>query len=77
MKKRNVIIMGAGGRDFHNFITYFKDNPTYKVICFTATQIPGISKRSFPRCLTGRLYRSDIPIYPEEKLPYLIKKHKI
>jgi len=69
--------MGAGGRDFHNFLVYFKDNPTYEFVCFTAAQIPGIEKRKFPKELAGRLYKNDIPIYPEEKLSELIKKYKI
>ena len=76
MRKR-VIILGAAGRDYHNFLTYFKDNSLYEVICFTAAQIPGIEKRKFPKELAGKLYRQDIPIYSEEKLPELIKKFKI
>lgn len=77
LNKKRVIIIGAGGRDFHNFLTYFKDNSLYEVICFTAAQIPGIEKRTFPKELAGRLYKKDIPIYPEEKLSELIKKFKI
>ncbi len=69
--------MGAGGRDFQNLITHFKDNPAYKVVCFTADQIPGIEKRTFPKSLAGRLYKKNIPIYPEEDLPKLIKKFKV
>jgi len=76
-KQKRVIIMGAAGRDFHNFLTYFKDNPLYNVICFTAEQIPGISKRSFPKQLAGKLYKKHIPIYHESKLKNLIKKYKI
>ncbi|MBD3361712.1 GTPase [Candidatus Woesearchaeota archaeon] len=72
-----VIIMGAAGRDFHNFNIYFRRNKKYKVICFTATQIPGISKRKYPASLAGRMYPKGIPIYPEEKLTELIKKHDI
>ena len=52
----NVIIMGAAGRDFHNFNVYFKDNPRYKVIAFTATQIPDIEDRLYPKELTGKAY---------------------
>ncbi len=74
---RKVIIMGAAGRDFHNFNVLFKNNPLYKVVCFTAAQIPGIAKRSFPKLLAGRRYSRDIPIHPEESLPKLIRKHKI
>ncbi len=75
--KKNVIIMGAAGRDYHNFLTYFKDNPEFNVVAFTQAQIPGIEKRRFPKKLAGRLYNKDIPFYPEEKLPELIKKFKI
>ena len=73
MKKR-VIILGAAGRDYENFLTYFKDNTNYDVVAFTQAQIPGIEKRRFPKELAGRLYKKDIPFYPEEKLPELIKK---
>ena len=73
-KSYRVIILGAGGRDFHNFLVYFKDNPAFNVVAFTAAQIPGIEKRSFPKVLAGRLYKKDIPIYTEKKLPFLIKK---
>ena len=75
--KKNVIIMGAAGRDYENFLVYFKDNPEFNVVCFTQAQIPGIEKRSFPKQLAGKLYKKDIPFYPEEKLPELIKKFKI
>ena len=77
MKKRNVAILGAGGRDFHNFLIKYKDNPDFDVKFFTANQIPGIEKRSFPKKLAGRLYKKDIPIFPEKELPSLIKKYKI
>lgn len=73
---KNVIIMGAAGRDFHNFITLFRNNPAYRVVCFTAAQIPGIAKRSFPRSLAGRLYKKSIPVFSEEQLPALIRKYK-
>ncbi|MBI2663352.1 GTPase [Candidatus Woesearchaeota archaeon] len=76
MKKR-VIILGAAGRDYENFLTYFKNNPNYDVVAFTQAQIPGIEKRKFPKELAGRLYKKDIPFYPEEKLPELIKKLKV
>lgn len=72
-----IIIAGAAGRDFFNFLTFFKNNPRYKVVAFTAAQIPGISKRSFPKSMAGRLYTKDIPIYDEEQLPKLIKKFKV
>ncbi len=73
MKPKNVLIMGAGGRDFHNFNVIFRDDPTYNVAAFTATQIPYIEKRTYPASLAGKLYPQDIPIFPEEKLPGLIK----
>ncbi|MDP6642334.1 MAG: cyclic 2,3-diphosphoglycerate synthase [Candidatus Nanoarchaeia archaeon] len=76
MKKR-VIILGAAGRDYHNFLTYFKNNPRHEVVAFTQTQIPGIEKRKFPKQLAGRLYKKNIPFYPESKLPKLIKKLKV
>lgn len=72
-----TIIAGAAGRDFHNFLVFFKNNPLYSVICFTAAQLPGIEKRMFPKELAGGFYKKDIPIYPEEQLPELIKKFKI
>jgi len=74
MKKIRVIIMGAAGRDFHNFNVYFRDNDSYEVVAFTATQIPGIETRSYPPELAGKKYPQGIPIYPEEKLPELIEK---
>jgi predicted GTPase len=77
MKPRKVLIMGAAGRDFHNHNTFFRNNPLYRVVAFTASQIPDISGRRYPRELAGRLYPRGIPIYPEEKLPGLIKKHRI
>ncbi len=75
--KKRIIILGAAGRDYHNFLTYFKDNSLYDVICFTAAQIPGIEKRTFPKELAGKLYKNDIPIYSEKNLPDLIKKFNI
>jgi len=77
MEKRRVILLGAAGRDFHDFNTFFRNNPEYEVVCFTAAQIPGISGRRYPPSLAGPLYTKGIPIYPEEKLPELIKKHNI
>ncbi len=75
--RTRVIILGAAGRDFHNFNTVYRDNPHYEVVAFTATQIPGISERRYPKELAGRLYPKGIPIYPEKILPKLIKKFKI
>lgn len=72
-----TIILGAAGRDFHNFNTYFRDNESYDVVAFTATQIPDISGRKYPKELTGSLYPEGIPIYPEENLASLIKQHEV
>ncbi len=72
-----VVIMGAAGRDFHNFNVYFKDNSRYEVTAFTAAQIPNIEGRRYPPELAGRMYPKGIPIYPEEQLPVLIREHKI
>ncbi len=77
MKKVKIIIMGAAGRDFHNFNVYFRSKDEYKVVAFTATQIPGIEKRIYPPGLAGSNYPKGIPIYPEDKLPQLIKEHKV
>ena len=70
---KKVVILGAAGRDFHNFNTYFRDNPEYRVVCFTATQIPGIAGRKYPAVLAGKLYPDGIPIRPEDELSQLIK----
>lgn len=72
-----IIIMGAAGRDFHNFNVYFRDNPAYEVVAFTATQIPNIEGRTYPPQLSGRLYPKGIPIHPEEDLEDLIARHKV
>jgi len=77
MHVRKVIIMGAAGRDFHNYNVFFRNNKQYKIICFTATQIPNIDDRQYPRELAGRLYPHGIPIYPERELLDLIKKHPV
>ncbi|RLF28534.1 MAG: GTPase [Thermoplasmata archaeon] len=69
--------MGAAGRDFHNFNVYFRDNERYEVVAFTATQIPGIAGRMYPPELSGRLYPSGIPIYPEDKISDLIKENDV
>lgn len=75
--KRNVLIMGAAGRDFHNFNVYFRDNDEFDVKAFTATQIPNISERKYPFELAGKLYPNGIQIYPEEELTKLINEFKI
>jgi len=77
MAKKRVIIMGAAGRDFHNFNVYFRGNDEYEVVAFTATQIPGIEGRTYPPELAGPNYPNGIPIYPEEELPSLIKKFNV
>lgn len=78
MEKRRVLIMGAAGRDFHNFNTFFRNNDQYNVIAFTATQIPDIDGRKYPAALAGQdLYPEGIPIYAEEDLVDLIKQHNI
>ena len=74
---RNALIMGAAGRDFHNFNVFFRDNPDFKVVAFTATQIPYISNRTYPASLAGRLYPEGIPILPEEELRDLIVSNKV
>ncbi|MDX9773495.1 MAG: cyclic 2,3-diphosphoglycerate synthase [Bacteroidales bacterium] len=77
MLKRNVIIIGAAGRDFHNFNTYFRDNEVYNVVAFTAAQIPDIDGRKYPAELAGKLYPGGIPIYTEDNLPRLIQELKV
>ncbi|MGB9824325.1 MAG: cyclic 2,3-diphosphoglycerate synthase [Candidatus Hydrothermia bacterium] len=75
--RKKVLIMGAAGRDFHNFNVFFRDNEEYEVVAFTATQIPDIAGRKYPAELAGKLYPDGIPIYHEDELEELIKKHKI
>ena len=77
LQKIKVIIMGAAGRDFHNFNVYFRNNDAYEVIAFTATQIPGIEGRTYPPELAGPNYPNGIPIYPEEELPRLIREFDV
>ncbi|HUK28510.1 MAG TPA: cyclic 2,3-diphosphoglycerate synthase [Candidatus Acidoferrales bacterium] len=76
-KPVRVLIMGAAGRDFHNFNVFFRGNRAYKVVAFTATQIPGIEGRRYPRELAGAKYPKGIPIYPEEQLLEIVKKEKV
>ncbi|MEM3688280.1 MAG: GTPase, partial [Thermofilum sp.] len=75
--RERVIIMGAAGRDFHNFNVLFRDNPKFEVVAFTATQIPFIDNRRYPPELAGSLYPEGIPIYPESMLEELIKKYNV
>jgi predicted GTPase len=77
MTSKNVIIIGAAGRDFHNFNTYFRDNELYNVVAFTAAQIPDIDGRKYPKELAGKLYPQGIPIYQESELTSLISKLKV
>lgn len=72
-----VVIMGAAGRDFHNFNVYFRGNPRYQVVAFTATQIPAIKNRQYPPELAGKAYPEGIPIYPEDRLTHLIREHHV
>ncbi|NJE07879.1 GTPase [Thermococcus sp. M39] len=76
-KKKRVIILGAAGRDFHNFNVFFRNNPDYEVVAFTATQIPDIEGRIYPPELAGPLYPNGIPIWSEDDLEKIIKEHNI
>lgn len=76
-RRRKVVIMGAAGRDFHNFNTVFRDNDKYEVVAFTAAQIPDIEGRRYPPSLSGDTYPEGIPIIPEEDLPELIKEEGV
>lgn len=77
MKTRRVIIIGAAGRDFHNFNVFFRNNPEYIVVAFTANQIPDIEGRKYPAELAGSLYPNGIPIYAESDLPELIRENNV
>ncbi|MHC1739247.1 MAG: cyclic 2,3-diphosphoglycerate synthase [Ignavibacteriaceae bacterium] len=77
MTRQNVLIMGAAGRDFHNFNVFFRDKAEYNVVAFTATQIPNIDGRVYPKELSGKLYPKGIKIYDEAELSTLIKKLKV
>lgn len=76
MSKKRIIIIGAAGRDFHNFNTYYRDNDLYEVVAFTAAQIPNILGRKYPASLAGKLYPDGIPIFDENELERLIKDFK-
>lgn len=77
-RARRVVIMGAGGRDFHNFNIFFKNHPGYEVVAFTASaQIPGIDDRRYPRSLAGARYPKGIPIASEQELPRIVREHDI
>src|SRR5690606_33933254 len=72
-----VVIMGAAGRDFHNFNVVYRDNPAYRVVAFTATQIPNIEGRTYPAALAGSLYPEGIPIVPDEELADLVRREQV
>ena len=76
-KRRKILIMGAAGRDFHNFNTYYRTNESYEVVAFTATQIPDIVDRKYPAELSGELYPNGIPIYDESELVEIINKYDV
>lgn len=77
MTRHRIVILGAAGRDFHNFNVHFRDNPAYEVVAFTATQIPGIEGRLYPPELAGSLYPKGIPIYPESELEKLLQSEQV
>ena len=77
MAKKNVLIIGAAGRDFHNFNTYYRENADYNVVAFTAAQIPDIDGRKYPAELAGNLYPEGIPIFAQDELPRLIKELEV
>jgi predicted GTPase len=76
-KPARAVIMGAAGRDFHNFNTVFREDPAYRVVAFTAAQIPDIAGRTYPPSLAGSLYPRGVPIHPEESLPELIREEEV
>lgn len=77
MERTKVLILGAAGRDFHNFNVVFRNDPRYEVVAFTATQIPNIEGRQYPPSLAGQLYPNGVPIRPEQELPSLIREQGI
>ena len=77
MAVERVLILGAAGRDFHTFNVCLRDNPSYEVVAFTAAQIPGIENRLYPSALSGARYPNGIPIYPEERLEFLIRNERV
>ena len=77
MARRKVVIMGAAGRDFHNFNCLFRHDPDVEVVAFTATQIPDIEGRTYPASLAGRFYPQGIPIHPEDELESLVRGHAV
>jgi predicted GTPase len=77
MRRKKTIIMGAAGRDFHDFNVVYRDDDRYEVVAFTATQIPNIDGRKYPASLAGKLYPKGIPIFPESDLEKLIREHGV
>ena len=77
MSEKRVLILGAAGRDFHNYLVALRDRPECRVVAFTATQIPDIAGRKMPASMAGSRYPEGIPIEPEEKLEELIRQHKV
>jgi predicted GTPase len=77
MKTKKILILGAAGRDFHNFNVVFRGDPEYNVVAFTANQIPGIANRRYPTELAGSLYPAGIPIFEEKDVEHLVKEHEI
>ena len=73
MTKRKIIIIGAAGRDFHNFNVFYRNNPAFEVVAFTAAQIPDIAGRKYPAALAGGMYPDGIPVYAQDELERLIK----
>jgi len=76
-KRKRIVILGAGGRDFHNFNVAYRGDPRVEVIAFTATQIPGIDARTYPSVIAGPLYPQGIPIVPEETLPEIVRRQGV
>jgi predicted GTPase len=76
-KRRRVLILGAGGRDFHNFNTVYRDDPNYEVVAFTAAQIPDIDKQRYPVELAGALYPAGVPIFPQDGWEQLVTEQGI
>ena len=72
MSRKKVLILGAAGRDFHNFDVFFKRDAAYEVVGFTATQIPGIEERSYPAALSGELYPDGLPIFAEVDMERIV-----
>src|SRR5436309_2992544 len=77
MSPVRTVLLGAAGRNFHDFNVCFRDDPAYQVVAFTAAQIPGIAGRTYPPELAGPRYPGGIPVFPEAELPALIRRERI